>query len=54
MDDFFEMQSFCMSTVIAQKVYGKNAEEAAKNKDSIDADALSTAIFIQGLKEDSR
>lgn len=27
MDDFFEMQSFCMSTVIAQKVYGKNAEE---------------------------
>lgn len=27
MNDFFEMQSFCMNTVIAQKVYGKNAEE---------------------------
>lgn len=29
MDRFYEMESFCMGTIISQKVYGENAKVAA-------------------------
>ncbi|MHC1685060.1 MAG: FAD:protein FMN transferase [Clostridiaceae bacterium] len=35
MDNFFEMQSICMGTVIEQKVYGKNAYEVAKTVENV-------------------